>query len=124
MLKTSLRVSALLSLIAIGVLVALLYLPSTHQLGNQLIRALGGDGVVHVLVGCLLPLSLAFLARLYLASKRLQWVYWCCCLLLFATDELAQSFSPLRKSDPQDFMMSALGWLIAVCCWWLLRARP
>lgn len=119
-----LRIWAALSLLAICLLIAMLYIPATNKLGNRVLLMLGGDQTVHVLVGFVLPLALGFLARLYLASKRLQWAYWCSCLLLFGMDELAQSFSPLRKSDPQDFMMSALGWLIAVCCWWLLRGRP
>lgn len=120
LLKASLRFSAALAIIAIGLLVAVLYLPATNHLGKQVIRLLGGDHIVHVLVGGLLPLSLGFLARLYLASKRLQWAYWLACLLVFASDELLQGLSPLRESDPADFMMSTLGWLIGCSMWWLL----
>lgn len=120
MLKASLRFSAALSLIAISLLVALLYLPATNHLGKQVIGLLGGDHIVHVLVGGLVPLALAFLARLYLASKRLQWAYWLACLTVFGADELLQGLSPLRESDPADFMMSTLGWLIGCSLWWLM----
>lgn len=120
MLKASLRFSAAFAIIAISLLVALLYLPATNHLGKQVIRLLGGDHIVHVLVAALLPLSLGFLARLYLASKRLQWAYWLACLTVFAGDELLQGLSPLRESDLSDFMMSTLGWLIGCCLWWLL----
>lgn len=120
MIQASLRFSAALALLAISLLVALLYLPATNHIGKQWIRVLGGDQVVHVLVGGMLPLCLAFLARLYLASKRLQWAYWLACLAVFGIDELVQGFSPLRESDPQDFLMSSLGWAIACSLWWLL----
>jgi len=120
MLKTSLRVSAFIALLLIATLIAALYLPATSLFGKNVIALLGGDKIVHVLVGSLLPLSLAFLARLYLASKRLQWAYWLACLALFGIDELVQGLSPLRESDPQDFFMSLLGWSIACSCWWLL----
>lgn len=120
MLKASLRFSAFLALLLITSLVAALYIPATTMFGKQVIHLLGGDKIVHVLVGSLLPLSLAFLARLYLASKRLQWAYWLACLAVFGIDELVQGFSPLRESDPQDFLMSALGWAIACSLWWLL----
>ncbi len=119
LLKASLRFSAALAIIAISLLVAVLYLPATNHLGTQVIRLLGGDHIVHVLVGGLLPLALAFLSRLYLASKRLQWAYWLACLTVFAADELMQGLSPLRESDPADFMMSTLGWLIGCSVWWL-----
>lgn len=120
MLKTSLRVSAFIALLLIATLIAALYLPATSLFGKKVIALLGGDKIVHVLVGSLLPLSLAFLARLYLASKRLQWAYWLSCLSLFGIDELVQGLSPLRESDPQDFLMSLLGWSIACSCWWLV----
>lgn len=119
LLKASLRFSAALAIIAISLLVALLYLPATNHLGKQAVRFLGGDHIVHVLVGGLLPLALAFLSCLYLASKRLQWAYWLACLTVFAADELIQGLSPLRESDPADFMMSSLGWLIGCSVWWL-----
>lgn len=120
LLKASLRFSAVIAIVAISLLVAILYLPSTNNLGKQVVRLLGGDNIVHVLVGGLLPLSLGYLARLYLASKRLQWAYWLACLLVFASDELLQGLSPLRESEPDDFMMSSLGWLIGCSLWWLL----
>ena len=110
--KTSLRISAAVALAAIMGLVASLYLPATSDLGKQVVGFLGGDAIVHAIVCFVLPLCLAFLARLYWASKRLQWAYWLACLTVFAADELLQGLSPLRESDPTDFMMSTLGWLI------------
>ena len=120
MLKASLRVSAAIALCAIMGLVAVLYLPATNHLGKQVVEFLGGDAIVHAMVGCVLPLCLAFLARLYWASKRLQWAYWLACLVVFAIDELAQRLSPLRGSELGDFLMSALGWLVGCSLWWLL----
>lgn len=119
-LKTSLRISAAVALAAIMGLVASLYLPATSDLGKQVVGFLGGDAIVHASVGCLLPLCLGFLARLHLASKRLQWAYWLSCLTVFALDELVQRFSPLRGSELADFLMSALGWVIGCSVWWLL----
>ena len=120
MLKTGLRISALVALLLAMGLIALMYIPVWNEVGIALVRALGGDKIVHVLVGALIPISLAYLARLYLASKRLQWAFWFACLLLFAADEFVQGFSPVRSSDFSDLAMSALGWLIGCSCWWLL----
>jgi hypothetical protein len=120
MLKASLRISAALAIaFAIG-LIALLYVPVWSEFGQLVVTVLGGDKVVHVVVGALLPLSLAFLARLYLASKRLQWAFWFACLLLFASDEFVQGFSAQRQSDFADLAMSGLGWLIGCSFWWLI----
>jgi hypothetical protein len=120
MLKASLRISAALAIAFAIALVALLYVPVWSEFGKLMVDALGGDKVVHGAVGALLPLSLAFLARLYLASKRLQWAFWCACLLVFAGDEFVQGFSAQRASDLSDFMMSGLGWLIGCSFWWLI----
>lgn len=119
-LKWSLRLSAFVALSAIVLLIASLYLPQTSEFGKHVVNLLGGDKVIHVLVGALLPLLLAFLALLFRASKRLQWCYWLACLMLFGIDEILQSFSPLRSSDIGDLAMSALGWVIGCSLWWLI----
>lgn len=118
--KWSLRFSAFIALLAIALLIAVLYLPETSKLGQTIVNGMGGDRTVHVLVGALIPISLAYLARLYLASKRLQWAFWFACLSLFVADEFVQGFSPVRSSDLSDLAMSALGWIIGCSCWWLL----
>ncbi len=120
MLKAGLRISALLALVFAFVLVAMLYVPVWNDLGKIVLRTLGGDKIVHVGVGAVVPLALAFLARLYLASKRLQWAFWLACLALFAGDDIVQGLSPLRESDIGDLAMSALGWVIGCSLWWLI----
>lgn len=120
MLKSGLRISAALALLFAMCLTALLYLPMWNEVGKIVLRAMGGDKIVHVVFGALVPLCLAFLARLYQASKRLQWAFWVSCLLLFAGDETLQQFSPQRESDITDLAMSALGWSIGCSFWWLI----
>lgn len=120
MVKFGLRTSALMAVLFAVALICAMYSPVWNEIGIALIRALGGDKTVHVLVGALLPISLAYLARLYQASKRLQSAFWLACLSLFAADEFVQSFSPLRSADLSDLAMSGLGWLIGCSCWWLL----
>lgn len=120
MLKVSLRISAALAIIfGIG-LAGLMYIPVWNEFGKVLIRTMGGDKVVHVLIGATMPLALAFLAKLYQASKRLQWAFWFACLFLFVGDEFVQSFSAERSADIQDLAMSSLGWVIGCSLWWLI----
>jgi VanZ family protein len=126
MLKLGMRLSMLLALLAMLLLIVALYLPQTAMQAKQLERALGGDAVLHVLVGALLPLTLGVLLRIYRLSWQRQAIYWCGCLLLFALDELAQGLSPLRAPAAIDFALSALGWLISSSGWtlWLsIRGR-
>ncbi|MFC0048770.1 hypothetical protein [Rheinheimera tilapiae] len=126
MLKLGMRLSMLLALLAMLLLIVALYLPQTAMQAKQLERALGGDAVLHVVVGALLPLTLGVLLRIYRLSWQRQAIYWCGCLLLFALDELAQGLSPLRAPAAIDFALSALGWLISSSGWtlWLsIRGR-
>lgn len=126
MLKLGMRLSMLLALLAMLLLIVALYLPQTAMQAKQLERALGGDAVLHVVVGALLPLTLGVLHRIYRLSWQRQAIYWCGCLLLFALDELAQGLSPLRAPAAIDFALSALGWLISSSGWtlWLsIRGR-
>ena len=126
MLKLGMRLSMLLALLAMLLLIVALYLPQTAMQAKQLERALGGDAVLHVVVGALLPLTLGVLLRIYRLSWQRQAIYWCGCLLLFALDELAQGLSPLRAPAATDFALSALGWLISCSGWtlWLsIRGR-
>ncbi len=126
MLKLGMRLSMLLALLAMLLLIVALYLPQTAMQAKQLERALGGDAVLHVVVGALLPLTLGVLLRIYRLSWQRQAIYWCGCLLLFALDELAQGLSPLRAPAATDFALSALGWLISSSGWtlWLsIRGR-
>jgi len=126
MLKLGMRLSMLLALLAMLLLIVALYLPQTAMQAKQLERALGGDAVLHVVVGALLPLTLGVLLRIYRLSWQRQAIYWCGCLLLFAVDELAQGLSPLRAPAAIDFALSALGWLISSSGWtlWLsIRGR-
>lgn len=126
MLKLGMRLSMLLALLAMLLLIVALYLPQTAMQAKQLERALGGDAVLHVVVGALLPLTLGVLLRIYHLSWQRQAIYWCGCLLLFALDELAQGLSPLRAPAATDFALSALGWLISSSGWtlWLsIRGR-
>lgn len=126
MLKLGMRLSMLLALLAMLLLIVALYLPQTAMQAKQLERALGGDAVLHVVVGALLPLTLGVLLRIYRLSWHRQTIYWCGCLLLFALDELAQGLSPLRAPAAIDFALSALGWLISSSGWtlWLsIRGR-
>lgn len=126
MLKLGMRLSMLLALLAMLLLIVALYLPQTAMQAKQLERALGGDAVLHVVVGALLPLTLGVLLRIYRLSWQRQGIYWCGCLLLFALDELAQGLSPLRAPAATDFALSALGWLISSSGWtlWLsIRGR-
>lgn len=120
MLKAGLRISAALAIIFAVTLTALLYVPVWNDLGKVILRVLGGDKIVHVLVGALMPISLAFLARLYLASKRLQWAFWLSCLLVFVADEMLQGLSSYRESELADLTMSGLGWVIGCSVWWLI----
>lgn len=120
MLKLGMRLSMLLALLAMLLLIVALYLPQTAMQAKQLERALGGDAVLHVVVGALLPLTLGVLLRIYRLSWQRQAIYWCGCLLLFALDELAQGLSPLRAPAAIDFALSALGWLISSSGWTLL----
>ena len=126
MLKIGMRLSMLLALLAMLLLIVALYLPQTAMQAKQLERALGGDAVLHVVVGALLPLTLGVLLRIYRLSWQRQAIYWCGCLLLFALDELAQGLSPLRAPAATDFALSSLGWLISSSGWtlWLsIRGR-
>ena len=126
MIKRGMRLSMLLALLAMLLLVVALYMPQTAMQAKQLERALGGDAVLHVVVGALLPLTLGVLLRIYRLSWQRQAIYWCGCLLLFALDELAQGLSPLRAPAAIDFALSALGWLISSSGWtlWLsIRGR-
>lgn len=126
MLKLGMRLSMLLALLAMLLLIVALYLPQTAMQAKQLERALGGDAVLHVVVGALLPLTLGILLRLYRWPWRRQAFFWCGCLVLFALDELAQGLSPLRAPAAADFALSALGWLISSSGWtlWLsIRGR-
>lgn len=125
MIKLGLRLSMLLALLAMLLLILALYLPHTAMQAKQLERALGGDAVLHVVVGALLPLTLGILLRIYRLPWRRQIIYWCGCLLLFALDELAQGLSPLRAPAATDFALSTLGWLISGSGWalWLIVRR-
>lgn len=126
MLKLGMRLSMLLALLAMLLLIVALYLPQTAMQAKQLERVLGGDAVLHVVVGALLPLTLGVLLRIYRLSWQRQAIYWCGCLLLFALDELAQGLSPLRAPAATDFALSALGWMISSSGWtlWLsIRGR-
>ncbi|WP_348728333.1 hypothetical protein [Rheinheimera texasensis] len=127
MIKLGMRLSLLLALLAMLLLIVALYLPQTALQAKQIERTLGGDAVLHVTVGALLPLTLGILLRLYRWPWRRQAVFWCGCLLLFAVDELAQGLSPLRAPAAADFAFSALGWLIGCSSWmlWLsFRRQP
>lgn len=120
MLKLGFRLSVWCALLAMLGLILALYLPQTAQQAKQVERLLGGDAVLHVVVGALLPVALAVLARLYRLPSRWQAGYWAGCLLMFGFDELLQLLSPLRESSVGDMLMSALGWVIGMSGWFLL----
>lgn len=122
MLKLGLRLSMWCALLAMLGLILALYLPQTAQQAKQVERLLGGDTVLHVVIGALLPLALAVLARLYLLPWRWQMGYWAGCLCMFGLDELLQFWSPLRESSLSDMLMSTLGWVIGTSGWFLYQS--
>jgi hypothetical protein len=119
--KFASRLILILTLVAIVVLVLLLYLPSTNYIGNIIVNWLGGDSVVHVVVGFIFPLILAFLFSLGQATNSVKIFYWLFFLCLFAIDEAFQSLSYVRKSELQDFLFSFSGLSLAFCFWLLFQ---
>lgn len=108
------RLSAVLLLLASVGFALGLYLPSAQQVLKSWERALGGDQHLHLLAGCLIPLSLALLTRLSVYPYPAQALAWLSCLTLFALDEYVQRFSAFRSSNLQDFMYSLVGWSIGL----------
>ena len=97
-----------------------MYLKETNEFGRLAVAKLGGDYNVHILVGCLLPLSIALLFQLETKQELMQKVYWLFFPLIFIADEYLQSFSTVRSSNLYDLLMSALGWVIGCSLWWLI----
>lgn len=97
-----------------------LYLPQAQLQLKTWQRALGGDHHLHLLAGCLIPLSLAMVGRLYSYSTRTQAAAWLVCLSLFALDEYVQRFSVYRSSNFEDFCYSAGGWGVGLLTYVLM----
>lgn len=120
MLFKFLRFFSLVVFFLIGALTCSMYLKSTNEFGRLVVECLGGDRNVHVLIGCLLPLSVALFVKLESAARIIQYTYWFVFLMLFGADEYLQKFSDLRSSNLEDLSMSCLGWLLGASLWWFL----
>ncbi len=117
-----LEVIAVLVLLAVISLLLLHANPDTFKLLKPWQRAMGGDHVLHVGVGALLPLTLAVLSQAYRRSVRFQCAFFAVFPLCYGIDEFVQSFTPHRESNWGDYGMSLLGWCITVLFWLLLKA--
>jgi VanZ family protein len=117
-----LEVIAVLVLLAVISLLLLHANPDTFKLIKPWQRAIGGDHVLHVAVGALLPLTLGVLSRAYRRSVRFQCAFFGVFPICYGIDEFVQSFTPHRESNWGDYRMSLLGWLIALLIWLLLKA--
>ncbi len=117
-----LEVIAVLVLLAVISLLLLQANPDTVKLIKPWQRAIGGDHVLHVGVGSLLPLTLGVLSRAYQRSVRFQCAFFAVFPLCYGVDEFVQSFTPHRESNWGDYGMSLLGWSITVLFWLLLKA--
>lgn len=91
--------------------------PESHKAFKPILRALGGDHLLHVLVGAMLPLALLLLTRLWRRSARMQLGFFSLFPLAYASDELAQAFMPHRSSNWADLAFSLLGYAVVLCCW-------
>ena len=91
--------------------------PESHQAFKPILRALGGDHLLHLLVGAILPLALLLLTRLWRRSARMQLGFFSLFPLAYASDELAQAFMPHRSSNWADLAFSLLGYSAVLCCW-------
>ena len=117
-----LEVVAVLVLLAVISLLLLHANPDTFKAIKPWQRAMGGDHVLHVGVGALLPLTLAVLTGAYRRSVRFQFAFFALFPLCYGIDEFVQSFTPHRESNLGDYGMSVLGWFIAVVFWLFLKA--
>lgn len=117
-----LEVMAVLLLLAVISLLLLHANPDTFKLLKPWQRAIGGDHVLHVGVGALLPLTLGVLSRAYQRSIRFQFAFFAVFPLCYGVDEFVQSFTPHRESNWGDYGMSLLGWGIALLFWLLIKA--
>jgi VanZ family protein len=95
--------------------------PASHQAFKPILRALGGDHLLHVLVGAMLPLALLLLTRLWRRSARMQLGFFSLFPLAYASDELAQAFMPHRSSNWEDLAFSLLGYAAVLCSWLVLQ---
>jgi VanZ family protein len=95
--------------------------PETHQAFKPILRALGGDHLLHVLVGAMLPLGLLLLTRLWRRSTRMQLGFFSLFPLAYASDELAQAMMPHRSSNWADLAFSLAGYATVVVGWLIFQ---
>lgn len=118
----------LLDLVASLVLLALTAVVVLHAHPTSFVwmkpwqRAVGGDHVLHTIIGALLPWCLAILCRLLQRSKTQQTIFFLLFPLFYAMDELFQAITPHREAEWADYWMSLLGWCIAVLGWLFIQA--
>ncbi len=102
------------------VVIAAKYIPGWDTLPKAIERWLGSDHYLHMLVGCGLSLALAQLLAIRRFVMTRQLGFFAILLVMYGIDELIQIWVPYRKFSNADFGASALGWGIAVFCWFML----
>lgn len=110
---------ALLGLLLSISLVLIQSQPESHQAFKPILRALGGDHLLHLLVGAMLPFALLLLSRLWRRSYRMQICFFSLFPLAYAADEMAQALMPHRSSNWLDLAYSLLGYAVVLCGWFL-----
>ncbi|MBN7820239.1 VanZ family protein [Bowmanella yangjiangensis] len=103
------------------VVIAAKYIPGWDTFPKAIERWLGSDHYLHMLVGCGLSLALAQLFAIHRHLVKRQLGFFVILLVMYGVDELIQIWVPFRKFSSRDFGASALGWGIAVFCWFMLH---